>query len=62
MATPGINGKEADGLGPGLSPWETSPSCMAKTAQERGLHLSELLTSLMAGRVALNSSEPQNQG
>lgn len=35
---------------------------MAKTARGRGPHLSELLASLLAGRVALNSSGPPNQG
>lgn len=34
----------------------------ARIAQQRVLHVSELLTSLLAGRVALNPSEPPNPG
>lgn len=34
----------------------------SRTAQQRVPHLSEPLTSLLAGRVALNSSDPPNPG
>lgn len=45
-----------------IPPGETVPSGQGWVAQQRVLHLSELLTSLLAGREALNPRDPPNPG